>query len=129
MKPDLFTIKFDTDPSPWFNKYVEISFSRSKLQHIVDSLIKECSNKDFDSSYQYDGIVGNVIKENWDNECGSVRPLLQALLKMIYEQTPENAHKDWNNGHVAAARSIRGKIAWSTPGFAEARRYNDIYGG
>ena len=127
MSKDLFTIKFDTNPSPWFNNYVEISFSRSKLQSIVDELVKECSNRDFNASYSYDQIVGKVIKKNWDKTCGNIRPLLKALRKMILEQQPENAN--WNDGHVAAARSIYGQIAWSTPGFAEARRYNEIYGG
>ena len=127
MKPDLFTIKFDTDPSPWFNKYVEISFSRSKLQPIVEELVQECSNKNFQASYNYDPIVGNIIKKNWDKDCGDIRPFLKALRKMILEQKPDGA--GWHDGHVASARSINDKIAWSTPGFAEARRYNDIYGG
>lgn len=126
MNNDLFTIKFDTDPSPWFNKYVNITFSRSKLQSIVDELVKECSNKDYDSSYRYDPIVSRVLKKNWDDKCGSMRPFLKAIHKMIIEQYPENAN--WHNGHVAAARSINSKMAWMTPGFAEARRYNDIYG-
>lgn len=127
MKTDLFTIKFDTNPSPWFSDYIEISFSRSKLQPVVDKLVNECNNKDFEASYQYDPIVGKIIQENWDDSCGSIRPFLKALRKMILDQKPENA--DWHDGHVAAARSIYNKIAWSTPGFAEARRYNDIYGG
>ena len=45
MNNDLFTIKFDNNPSPWFSDYVEITFSKSKLQPIVDELVKECSDK------------------------------------------------------------------------------------
>ena len=40
---DLFTIKIDTNPSPWLHDYVEIEFSKSKLQPIVDELVSECS--------------------------------------------------------------------------------------
>ena len=127
MKNDLFIIKMDTNPSPWFNNYVEISFSKSKLQPIVDELVKECSNKDYQSSYSYDPIVERVIKKNWNEDCGSMRPFLKALYTLITDQYPEKT--DWHNGHVAAARSINNKMAWMTPGFAEARKYNEIYGG
>ena len=127
MSKDLFTIKFDIEPSPWFNNYIEISFSKKKLQPTVDSLVKECSNKNFDASYHYDSIVNKVIKDSWNEDCGSIRPYLKALLKVIIDQKPEGA--DWSNGYVAAARSIESRIAWMTPGFVEARRYNDIYGG
>jgi len=126
MENDLLTIKFDTNPSPWFNTYVEISFSKSKLQPIVDELVKECSNKDYQSSYSYDPIVNNIIKKSWNEECGSIRPFLKALHKMIADQCPDNA--DWHNGHVASARAINSKLAWLSPGFVEARRYNDLYG-
>ena len=126
MENDTITIKFDTNPSPWFNNYVELSFSKSKLQPIVDQLVKECSNKDFKSSYSYDSIVSNVIKRNWNEDCGSMRPYLKVIHHMITTQCPEGA--DWHDGHIAAARSIDSKMAWMTPGFVEARRYNDIYG-
>ena len=127
MSKDLFTIKFDIEPSPWFNNYIEISFSKKKLQPTVDLLVKECSNKNFDASYHYDSIVNKVIKDSWNEDCGSIRPYLKALLKVIIDQKPKGA--GWSNGHVAAARSIESKVAWMTPGFVEARRYNDIYGG
>ena len=127
MKDDLFTVKFDTNPSPWFNTYIEISFSKLKLQPVVDKLVDECSNKNFKSSYNYDPIVNKVIKESWDESCGSIRPYLKALNKMLLEQKQKDA--GWDDGHVAAARSINCRIAWSTPGFVEARIYNDIYGG
>ena len=123
---DLFTIKFDTNPSPWFNTYVEISFNKKKLQPIVDELVKECSDKDYQSSYSYDSIVNKVLKDKWSEDLGSMRPFLKALYKMITDQYPKDA--DWHDGHVAAARSINSKMAWMTPGFVEARRYNDMYG-
>ena len=126
MKNDTFTIKFDTNPSPWFNTYVEISFSKTKLQPIVDELVKECSGKDYDSSHSYNSIVDRVINKNWNKDCGSIRPFLKAIHRMITDQSPKNAN--WHNGHVAAARSIDTKMAWMTPGFVEARRYSDMYG-
>ena len=126
MNSDLLTIKFDTHPSPWFNNYVEIVFSKSKLQPIVDELVKECSGKDYQSSYSYDPIVERVIKKSWNEDCGSMRPFLKALHKLIVDQYPEDTN--WHNGHVAAARSINSKMAWMSPGFVEARRYHDMYG-
>ena len=126
MENDTITIKFDTNPSPWFNDYVELTFKRSKIQPVVNELVKECSNKDYTSSYSYDHIVENVIDKNWKEDCGSKRPFLQVLYKMITDQCPKEAN--WHNGHVAAARSINSKIAWMTPGFVEARRYNEMYG-
>lgn len=126
MENDTITIKFDTNPSPWFNDYVELTFSKSKLQPIVDELVKECSDKDYQSSYNYNHIVDRVINKNWKEDCGSIRPFLKVIYKIIMNQCPKEA--DWHNGHVAAARSINSKMAWMTPGFVEARRYNDIYG-
>tara|TARA_B100000212_G_C27293527_1_gene498364 strand:+ start:614 stop:997 length:384 start_codon:yes stop_codon:yes gene_type:complete len=127
MEKDLFTVKFDTNPSPWFNTYVEIAFSKKKLQPVVDELVKECSNKDFQSSHSYNSIVDRVIKKSWNEDCGSMRPYLKAIHSLCTSQCPEGA--DWHNGYVAAARSLSNKMAWMTPGFVEAKRYNDIYGG
>lgn len=126
MENDTITIKFDTNPSPWFNDYVELTFSKSKLQPIVDELVKECSNKDYQSSYSYNHIVDRIVKKSWKEDCGSIRPFLKVIHKIIMHQCPKEA--GWHNGHVAAARSIDCKMAWMTPGFVEARRYNDIYG-
>ena len=128
MTNDLFTVKFDTNPSPWFSNYVEISFSKKKLQPVVDELVKECSNKSFNASYHYDPIVNKVIKSNWKEECGSKRPYLKALLVMIISQYPPHP-RSWSNGHVAVARSLETMIAWATPGFADARKYNEVYCG
>ena len=124
---DLFTIEFDSNPSPWFNTYIEISFSKIKLQPIIDNLVSECSNRNFKASYSYDPIVNKIIKESWDENCGSIRPYLKALHTMLLEQKQKDA--GWADGYVAAARSINSRIAWSTPGFVEARIYNDVYGG
>lgn len=129
MSSDLFTIRFDSEPSPWFSKYIEISFKRSKIQHVVDELVLECSNKNFSASYQYDPIVDKIVKKNFDVKCGDIRPFLKAISYLLDEQCPESERSNWSNGYVAALRSIKSKIAWSTPGFAEARRYNDMYGG
>jgi hypothetical protein len=128
MEKDILTIKFDTNPSPWFQKIVEINFSRKKLQPIVDELVAECSNKDYSSSYQYNHHVDRVIEKHYNKELGSMRPLLKAVREIISEQYPPKEKLSWSNGHVAALRSLENKMAWMTPGFAEARRYNEIYG-
>ena len=124
---DLFVIKFDVNPSPWISDYVEIEFSKSKLQPIVDELVEECSGKDYDSAYSYDPLVERVIRKSWDKDCGSVAPFLKAIHSMLLDQCP--TCPKWNNGYVAAARSVRDKLVWMSPGFVEARRYSDLYGG
>lgn len=126
---DLFTVKFDTNPSPWFSTFVEISFSKNKLQVVVDEIVSECSDREYyKNSYNYDKHVDIVIKKHWDKKCGSIRPYLKALHTMITNQMPPPP-RSWHNGYVAAARTLESKIAWSTPGFVEARMYNDLYGG
>ena len=128
MKNDTLTIKFDTDPSPWFQKWVEINFSRKKLQPIVDELVAECSNRNYTSSYQYNQHIDKVISKHYNKDLGSMRPLLKAIKAIILEQYPSKEKLSWSNGHVAASRSLESKMAWMTPGFPEARRYNEIYG-
>ena len=124
---DLFTIKIDTNPSPWLHNYVEIEFSKSKLQPVVDELVLECSGKNYNSAYSYDPLVERVIRKRWDESCGSVVPFMKAIRKMLLDQCPDGA--DWSDGYVASARSIRDKLVWMSPGFVEARRYSDLYGG
>lgn len=128
MKSDILTIKFDTNPSPWFQNWIEINFSRSKIQPIVDELVIACSNKNYTSSYQYNSIVDSVVDKHYNEELGSMRPLLKAVSVLIFEQYPPQEELSWSNGHVAALRSLKDKMAWMTPGFAEAVRYNQIYG-
>jgi len=126
---DLFTISFDANPSPWFTTFVEISFSKAKLQSTVDEIILECSDREsYTSSHNYDKHVNKVIEKSWDKKCGNIRPYLKALHAMIISQMPPKP-RSWHNAHVAAARTLEGKIAWSTPGFVEAKIYNDLYGG
>ncbi len=127
MKNNLFIITYDVNPSPWFNSYIEISFSKTKLQPVIDKLVFACSGKDFKTSYDYNSIVNKVILEDWNEKCGSIRPYLKALHKMLIEQKTQNA--SWPDAHVAAARSINNRIAWSTPGFIDSRIYNNMYGG
>ena len=128
MKNDLFTIKFDTNPSPWFSSIIEINFSRLKIQPIVDDLVKECSDKTYSSSYQYDKHLEKIIDLHWDKSLGSIRPFLQAIKTLLCEQYPASNERNWHNGYVAALRTIESKMAWLTPGFAEAKRYNELYG-
>ena len=127
MHKDLFTIKFDSNPSPWFNNYVELSFSKLKLQPVVNELVKECSEKDSRSSCSYDSIVNSIVKKSWNEDCGSMRPYLKALHHMIIDQKSKDNRL--SSGHNAAAKSIYNKIAWMTPGFVKAKLYNDTYGG
>jgi len=128
MKNDLFTIKFDVNPSPFQNEYVNISFSRTKIKNIVNELVEECSGRDYNVSYAYDKHVDKVINKHWNKELGSIRPFLKALFTVLNQERPEGAVNEWHNGYIAAARSISSKMAYITPGFIEAKRYSEMYG-
>jgi len=128
MKNDLFDIKINNSSNPWFDDYTTITFSRQKLQPLVDKIIKDCSDRDcYESAHQYDSLVRLALR-NVSEEIGSNRPLLRALMFVIAEQMPKGL-LSWHNPYVAAHRSLTSIYAWSSPGFAEARRYNEIYGG
>ena len=97
---DLFTVRFDANPSPWFSTFVEISFSKSKLQFVVDEIVSECSDREYyKNSYNYDKHVNKVIEKHWDKKCGNIRPYLKALLTMITSQMPPPP-RSWQNGQT-----------------------------
>ena len=68
-----------------FPPHETITFSRKKLQPLVDKIIADCTDKDYSSSYQYDGIIRSALSQVPD-EIGSRRPLLKALMFLIAEQ-------------------------------------------
>lgn len=125
---NFITIKYDQNPSPWQSTYVNIKFNKDKLQPVVDDILNECKDKNYTASYMYDRDVDRALKNHNTSELGSIRPLLIALSQVISEQCPSDCIDEWHNEYVASRRSIESKIAWSKPGFAEARSYNDIYG-
>ena len=128
MKNDLFDVKINISNNPWFQEYETITFSRKKLQPLVDQIIKDCSDREsYDAAYQYDHLVRSALK-NVSDALGSTRPLLRALMFVISEQMPK-VLLSWHNPYVASHRSLASIYAWSSPGFAEDRRYNEIYGG
>ena len=126
MLEDAMTVKFNTSDNPWMAKYEEVIFSRKKLQPIIDEIVENCSDKNYDSAYSYNKHITKAIyKENVD--IGSRRPLMIALKNMLSEQCPEGV-LSWDNPYVAATRSLDQLIAYATPGFIEAQAYNKIYG-
>ena len=129
MSNDTFSIKINVSDNPWISSYKTIEFSRSKIQIMVDEIIANCSDKEnYTSSYQYDSHVRSVMN-SVPSDLGSRRPLYYALRKLIIEQTPKGEFElSWNNPYVAAERSLMSFIAYSTPGFIEAKRYSELYG-
>ena len=126
MIKDTITVRFNTSDNPWIAKYEEVTFSRKKLQHIVDEIIESCSDKNYSSAHSYNKHIADAIHIQ-KLEVGSRRPLMLALKSMISEQSPKDG-LTWNNAYVASIRSLDHLIAYSTPGFIEARAYNEIYG-
>lgn len=123
---DVIKVRFNVSDNPWIAKYEEITFSKKKLQHIVDEIIENCSDKNYSSAHSYNKHIADAINIQKVN-VNSRRPLMLALKSMISEQKPKGT-LPWNNSYIAAIRSLDELIAYSTPGFIEARAYNQIYG-
>ena len=119
-------VKVNISENPWISSYKEFSFSRSKIESIAKDLVNECSNKNYSASYSYGKHVSSVMEKTWDSTCGSIIPLYKALLVVLKElQQPDEG---WHGGATAAIRCIESRMAYATPGFIEAKRYNEIYG-
>ena len=119
-------VKVNISENPWISSYKEFSFSRSKIESIAKDLVNECSNKNYSASYSYGKHVSSVMEKVWDSTCGSIIPLYKALLVVLKElQQPDEG---WHGGATAAIRCIESRMAYATPGFIEAKRYNEIYG-
>jgi len=95
---------------------------------IVDDLIKECSNRfDYQSSYAYDKHVKTVMsKINYDDfdfqsniMNSNKRYFIYKIVRNLLVDKMDN--NDWYDGAYAAFRSIECSIAYSTPGFLEAK--------
>ena len=129
MNNNTIIIAINISDNPWISKYETMEFSKSKLQPVVNEIISSCSDKDhYTSAHQYDQGIRDAMS-SVPGDLGSRRPLYYALLKLIIEQTPKSETElPWSNPYVAAERSLRSFIAYSTPGFIEAKRYNELYG-
>ena len=119
-------VKVNVSDNPWISSYKEFSFSRGKIEPIAKKLVVECTGRDYTASHSYGKHVSFVMENVWDSTCGSIIPLYKALLVVLRElQRPDEG---WSGGATAAIRCIESRIAYSTPGFIEAKRYSEIYG-
>jgi len=123
---DKLIVKVNTSDNPWISKYEDFTFSRKKIEAIAKNLVAECEGRDYQSSYLYGGHVSSVIEKSWDKTCGSIIPLYKALVVILRNlQKPDEG---WSGGATAAIRCLERSMAYATPGFIEAKRYNEIYG-
>ena len=129
MSNNSIIIAINISDNPWISRYETMEFSKSKLQPVVNEIISSCSDKDhYTSAHQYDQGIRDVLK-TVPGDIGSKRPLYYALRMLIAEQTPKSETElPWSNPYVAASRSLSSFIAYSTPGFVEAKRYSELYG-
>ena len=119
-------VKVNVSDNPWISRYKEFSFSRKKIEAIAKDLVVECTGKDYTASYAYGKHVSFVMEKSWDSTCGSIIPLYKALIIVLKElQKPDEG---WSGGATAAIRCIESRMAYATPGFIEAKRYNELYG-
>ena len=119
-------VKFNTSDNPWIQKIQEVEFSREKIGNVAKDLVAECTGRDYTSSFQYGKHVSYILEKSWDSTCGSIIPFYKALLVVLREMySPDDG---WHGGATAAIRCIETRLAYATPGFIEAKRYNEIYG-
>jgi hypothetical protein len=119
-------VKISVGDNPWLPTYETFSFNRKLIAGVAADFVEACSNKlDYDTSYQYNVDVERVAKKYSD--FGNLRPLYTAVNKVIGERIKEERLRDWHDGHVAAFRTIRSKLAYMTSGFIEAKRYQALY--
>ena len=122
------SIRFNVSDNPWIAKHETITFNRDKILKIASSIAAACENKEhYKNSYQYDVDVERAIKEfvvGVENK----RPLYMALSKVLSERIAlDSSYDDWFNSYVAAKRCLESRIAYGTPGFTEAKRYQALY--
>lgn len=124
---ETFTIKYNASDNPWIPKYTNISFSTEKITKIANEMIEACRDKDYSASYHYNRHVENIISNHWNEDLGAIRPFYQAVLTLLKSLDVEDPNS-WHDGNIAARRVLQTKIAYSMPGFIEAKRYNELFG-
>ena len=128
MSSNEITIKFNTSDNPWLASYETITFSKEKLMPIVKAISSACEGKThYENSYQYDRDINNAIK-SCNITVVNRRPLYMAISKILTQEIAKRDMKNWHDSCIAAKRTLERKIAYMTPGFIEAKRYNEIYG-
>ena len=123
---DVITITFNTSPNPWIQKHVNVSFSRKKLNPIISELIESCSDRNYNTFWKYGKHVDNVIEKYWNKDCGSIRPFLTVLLKILEEKIID--YNVWNDPSVAARRCLSLRISYTTPSLIDIESYKMMYG-
>ena len=123
---NILSVKVNISDNPWLPKYKDFSFSKDKMKNIAKDLISNCSNKDYTAAWSYSGHVTQVLDKTWDDSCGSIIPFYKALLVILKELQQPN--EGWHGGATASIRCIETRLAYATPGFIEAKRYNELYG-
>ena len=119
-------VKVNVSDNPWVSSYKEFSFSKEKIESIAKDLVVECTGRDYTASHAYGKHVSFVMEKAWDSTCGSIIPLYKALLVVLSDL--KKPDEGWSGGATAAIRCIESRMAYATPGFIEAKRYNELYG-
>lgn len=119
-------VKVNTSDNPWLASYQTFEFDRDKIDPVAKDLIVECTGRDYKASHDYGKHVSYVMEKYWDSTCGSIQPFYKAVLVILREL--KKPDEGWHGGATAAIRCLETRMAYSTPGFIEAKRYNEIYG-
>jgi hypothetical protein len=106
----------------------DIEIDDAKLEAAREAVVTLCEGlraRKFSVSWAYDQPVTECLASHLPEDKEERYAFLWALEKVL--KAGAN-YRDWHDGHEAAARTVGCKLAWSTPGFAEARRFSDEFG-
>lgn len=119
-------VKVNTSDNPWLASYQTFLFDRNKIEPAAKDLVVECTGRDYKASHDYGKHVSYVMEKYWDNTCGSILPFYKAVLVVLKEL--KQPDEGWSGGATAAIRCLETRIAYSSPGFIEAKRYKETWG-
>lgn len=125
---DTITVMMPGPNYPWGAK-IPKEVSRQKAEKIADiamSVAKENYGK-FKNSYQYDTPIFSAIAHLMPAEQNEIYALLLAVEQVLKERGGEY-RDDWHDPAYAAHRTIKTRVAYSTPRFREAQHNSMMRG-
>lgn len=120
------TVTLNISQNPWSPNNKEFTFDNQLFEKLVNDLITECSNRNYDSVYAYDKHVEKFIDSLEYSNIVYADDILNQNKKYYTNKIIEKllASKmnlnDWYDGAYAAYRSLQNINLYANPFFREA---------
>ena len=124
MTTEYIEITTRTD-NPWVKgPVVQVCRDKAEAAAVkVRDLCESLKDREFKASWDYDPAVHEVLNEVLPTVDDDRWVALAAVVRVLGEMVKEDGcFNDWYAGPTAAFRSCRCLLAYTTPGFLEARR-------